>query len=111
MSDTNPEGQNIPAWTLGWRMRRALAHAGLSVETMADDLGFERKSLSRWMNDKGAPPRPVYLKQWALITGVPYRWLIGHDDAAAASDLPIRGSRCNVPAATPTPIRHLTAAA
>lgn len=75
MSDTNPEGQNIPAWTLGWRMKRALAHGGVGVEEMAANLGYERKALSRWMSDKGTPPRPANLKQWALKCRVSYEWL------------------------------------
>lgn len=65
---------NVPQWTLGWRLQRALAHAGLRAETMADELGVDRRTLSRWMHDKG-PVRRGYLSQWALRCGVPFEWL------------------------------------
>ena len=42
---------------------------------MAAQLGVDPGTLSRWMGDKGAPPKRVYLAQWALITGVPLEWL------------------------------------
>lgn len=72
-----PEVGQIPEWTLGWRMQRALAHAGISVNEIADEMGVSRATISRWINDKGAPPRTIYLKEWALRTGVPLGWLAG----------------------------------
>lgn len=65
----------IPQWTLGWRLQRALSHAEMNVEEMASELGVVRATVSRWMHDKGAPPKAAYIKQWALRTGVPYLWL------------------------------------
>jgi transcriptional regulator with XRE-family HTH domain len=65
----------IPPVTLGWRMQIALGWAGVSVQEMADDLGMSRNALSRWINDRGTPPRAAFLKQWALRTGVDYNWL------------------------------------
>lgn len=69
----------IPDWTLPWRMQRALAHAGVSVEEMAAELGVTRQTVSRWLNEHGAPPRIGYLKVWALRCGVPYEWLLSGD--------------------------------
>ncbi len=66
----------VPDWTLGWRMKRALSHAGIKAEDMADELGVTRQTISRWVNDVGAPPRSLYVKEWALRTGVDYSWLI-----------------------------------
>lgn len=66
----------IPAWTLGWRLQRALAHADLTTTDIADELGISRSTVSRWTNDHGAAPRAAYVKQWALRCGVPYEWLI-----------------------------------
>ena len=65
----------IPEWTLGWRMQRSLAHASMSVDQMATELGVSRQTVSRWMNGHGEP-RVGYLKLWALRTGVPVAWLI-----------------------------------
>jgi transcriptional regulator with XRE-family HTH domain len=70
-----PETGAVPTWTLGWRMQRSLAHAGLSSQEMSADLGVSRTTISRWLNDRGTPPRAAYVKQWALHTGVPYEWL------------------------------------
>lgn len=73
---TSLQAFSIPEWTLGWRMQRALAHADVSVQQMADELGMARSSLSRWLNDHGTPPRAAFVKMWALRTGVPYEWLV-----------------------------------
>lgn len=75
MSETNPLSSAIPAWTLGWRLQRALAHAGISVQGMANELDVSRSTISRWINDNGTPPRSGFVKLWALRTGVPYEWL------------------------------------
>lgn len=67
--------QEIPDWTLGWRLQRSLAHAGIGIEEMAAELGVSRSTISRWVNDHGEP-RVGYLKLWALRTGVPIGWLL-----------------------------------
>ena len=64
----------IPPWTQGWRLQRSLAHAGMTTEDMADELGVARSTVSRWCNDKGRPTRG-YLKLWAMRTGVELSWL------------------------------------
>jgi transcriptional regulator with XRE-family HTH domain len=68
--------QRIPEWTLGWRLQRSLAHAGVSVQEMADELGVSRGTISRWCNDHNRPRRSD-LRLWALRTGVPLDWLMG----------------------------------
>lgn len=73
----------VPGWTLGWRLQRALAHAGLTTEEIAAELGVSRSTISRWLNDRGAPPRPVYIRMWALRCGVPYGWLKEGDTTTA----------------------------
>lgn len=67
----------VPEWTLGWRLQRALAHAGMTTLQMADEIGVTRATISRWVNDHGAPPRAIYLRHWAMRTGVPLAWLEG----------------------------------
>jgi transcriptional regulator with XRE-family HTH domain len=83
-----PQAGVVPEWTLGWRMQRALKHAEISVEAIAEELGVSRSSVSRWLNDRGAPPRAAYLKMWALRTGVPYEWLTGPDFRRGFRSLP-----------------------
>ena len=78
MTDTTIHGQpalTIPGWTLGWRLRRALAAGEISTAEMADHLGVTPTTISRWCNDKGAPPRAVYVRAWAERCRVPYEWL------------------------------------
>jgi len=29
----------VPEWTLGWRLQRSLAHAGMDIEDMAKEIG------------------------------------------------------------------------
>lgn len=70
-------GDIVPAWTLGWRLQRSLGHAQMSVEQMTQELGVSRSTLSRWLNDRGAPPKRAYLQQWAALTRVPADWLMG----------------------------------
>jgi transcriptional regulator with XRE-family HTH domain len=65
----------IPEWTLGWRLQRSLAHADLSVEQMAAELGVTRQTVGRWLHERGEP-RTAYLRLWALRTGVPFEWLV-----------------------------------
>src|SRR6266705_6716894 len=102
----------VPEWTLGWRMQRALAHAGMSVEQMAGELGVSRSTISRWLNDRGAAPRAAYLKLWALRTGVPYGWLRGDDGPRAVRGVTVRGStmRCSWTSGHFRPRAHLAAA-
>jgi transcriptional regulator with XRE-family HTH domain len=66
--------EHIPALTLGWRLKMALGD--LSAHEMADALEVSRGTVSRWMADKGAPPRAVYVRQWALITRTDPSWLL-----------------------------------
>jgi len=63
----------IPAITLGWRLKMALGEVG--VQEMAGHLGKSRATLTRWMNDIGAPPARAFVLQWAMRTGVDAVWL------------------------------------
>lgn len=78
----------IPQWTLGWRLQRALNHAGMQTDQMATELGVSRATVSRWLNDHGAAPKIAYLKVWALRCGVPLEWLLtGRDPSYASGQL------------------------
>jgi transcriptional regulator with XRE-family HTH domain len=72
------EDDQIPPWTLGWRLQRALSWADMNTEEMAYELGVARSTISRWCNDKGHPTRG-YLKLWAQRTRVPLNWLLQGD--------------------------------
>src|SRR5260370_36855122 len=86
-----PDGE-IPEWTLGWRLARALAHGGVSVEGMAAELGVSRSTISRWMNDRGAPPRGGYVKLWSQRAGVSVEGVLGGAPATRGAGATIRPS-------------------
>src|SRR5258708_20985541 len=91
----------IPEWTLGWRLARALAHGGVSVEEMAAELGVSRSTVSRWMNDRGAPPRIGYVKLWCQRTGVSQEWVLGRSLVPA-------GRGMTITSLSPAPVLSLT---
>ena len=70
---TATQGQ-VPALTLGWRMKMSLGD--MAAGDMAAALGVNRTTISRWMGDKGAPPKRAYLLQRAMLTGTNSDWLI-----------------------------------
>lgn len=78
MSQATYDAGTIPPETMGWRLQRSLAFAGVSVQEMADELGVSRGTISRWCNDKNRPRRSD-LRLWALRCGVPFDWLIGDE--------------------------------
>lgn len=65
--------ERIPELTLGWRLKMSLGD--ITREEIAVMMDVAPSTISRWMADKGAPPKRPYLVQWALVTGVPLRWL------------------------------------
>lgn len=67
--------ERVPQVTLGWRLQMALAHGNVGQQEMADELDVSRSTISRWMNDHGAPPRRPYIVAWALKCGVDVDWL------------------------------------
>lgn len=71
MGETGPEP---PEWDRADRMRKALRHAGIEVQQMADYLGVSRSSVSNWINGR-FPPSTQTLRLWALRCAVPYDWL------------------------------------
>lgn len=89
----------IPDWTLGWRLQRALGHAGMSAQAMAELLDVHRGTVSRWMHDEGKEPRAIYLRAWAHECGVSFEWLAyGIEDPPSddGSTLRTASSRCTV---------------
>lgn len=64
----------VPTWTLGWRMQRAMAHAGMNAGDVADAMGVNRTTISRWINDTTTPKR-AFIWQFALLTRTNREWL------------------------------------
>lgn len=75
---TEPVGR-IPRITLGWRLKMSLGT--MSREEIASVCDVTPSTISRWMSDKGEPPKRPYLIAWAMATGVDLRWLETGDTA------------------------------
>lgn len=59
---------------LGDRLAKALHVAGLTSQDMAEALEVSRNTVSNYINGN-TKPRKLYLREWALKTGVPLEWL------------------------------------
>jgi len=70
----SPVSADVPTWTIGDRLGKALNHAGISVGEMATYLGLSRNSVSAYINDRAEPKRQTLLL-WAMRTGVALEWL------------------------------------
>lgn len=89
---------SIPTWTLGWRLKRALSWASVGAAEMGDHLGYSKAQISRYLNDKGEPPRDSVLRLWAIRCGVPYEWLaFGIEGDDPDGDDELSRSRCFAP--------------
>jgi len=114
---TQTPGDHIPQWTFGDRIRKARRDSHLTQAALAEKLGVQVGRLSNWESGANNPDDIVAVaRQVKLVTRVPVMWLLTGEgpagpDAPAASEVPVRGPRCNVPAASAATIRRLTAAA
>jgi transcriptional regulator with XRE-family HTH domain len=68
-------GEIVPEWDLADRMRKALRHADIGVQEMADYLGVARNTVGTWINGRIRPSRQT-LRLWSLRCGVPLAWLM-----------------------------------
>lgn len=86
----------IPAWTLGDRLAKALKHADLDQQQMAEHLELSRNTISNYINDHTRPKRSV-VWDWAVRCGVPPTWLAtGEIDLRDPSDQGNALNRCSI---------------
>lgn len=97
----NHEGPVVPEITVGMRLDIAMRHAGIKSGELADELGIDRGTVSRWINDRHKRPIPrLYLKTIALRCGVPFEWLeSGISPTTAGKCARSRGGRFRSPVA------------
>jgi transcriptional regulator with XRE-family HTH domain len=75
MSEMHAVGR-IPEWTKADRLGKALDHAGIKTQDMAEFLGVHRNTVGNYINGRTeADKRTVML--WAQRTGVPVEWIEG----------------------------------
>lgn len=65
---------SIPQWSQGDRLAKALDHAGMSVQDMADFLEVTRNTIGNYTAGRTKINRATLLV-WAERTGVDLRWL------------------------------------
>lgn len=79
-ADQLPPGGKIPPLTLGYRLQISMQDSGVSRAQMADYLGVNPATISRWMHDDWKrPPSRGNLLAWATLCKVPADWLIDGD--------------------------------
>ena len=74
MTDVATTLSEALAFHQGDWMKKALDVASVSSKSMAEYLGVEPATVSRWLNGKRAPSKQT-LRLWALRTGVPLSYL------------------------------------
>lgn len=103
MSNTapHPEQHGVPELSLADRLVIARRKTRLDVREFAEHIGISRSTVSNYENEDYARRRkPLYLKAWAIGSGVDYTWLAtGQTDQApggpeGASDLRPNGFAC-----------------
>lgn len=73
MSIASDSDARIPTFHIGDRLQKARTTIGLSQGELADQLGVNRATISRWENGKGVKKSTVLL--YAMRTGVDADWL------------------------------------
>lgn len=76
-----------PTWTVGDRLRKAREGAGIKVADMADRLGRERNTITRW--ERATHAQMMVIRLYALETGVSASWLAGNDPDAPEGGEPV----------------------
>ena len=72
---TTPNVERIPEFTIGDRLRKARELTGLDQGPFADEIGVSRGTVSNYEAGKTTAIKRLYLRTWAMRTGVPVEWL------------------------------------
>lgn len=98
----------VPAWELCDRLARSLRLVGISSIEVAEFMGVNPTTVSRWVNGRTMPSRAV-LRIWADMTGVEFEWLeTGQDPTGQPGPDDLRGCRDSNPEPSVLEPRHLT---
>lgn len=87
-----PHTGEIPAFTLGQRLKQARDYAKLSQTDLATQLGISRYTVANYENGATVPERAKIIA-WALICGVDLEWLQGPPDQEGEFPTRRRGFR------------------
>ena len=71
-------GAIVPEFTIHDRLKKAREVAGLSRPELADRIYGSESTVSNYENNSYAKDmKEVFLRQWAMATGVSYDWIVG----------------------------------
>ena len=62
-------------FSIGDRLRRAREYAGLDQDELARAIGTSRNTIGNYETGATKRLKAIYLKSWALATGVPLEWI------------------------------------
>ena len=88
-----PTTGTVPTFDKADRLAKALQHARVSVQDMADELGVSRNTVGNYLNRRTTIGRAA-LRVWALRTGVPFEWL---ENGESPTSSPTPGSGATLP--------------
>ena len=95
-------GTHIPQWDMYDRMAKALKDAGISIGQAAEYFDVHRNTVSGWLHERIKPDTRT-LKLWAVMTGVPYEWLITGTEPGSGPD---GGGGSRLGESNPRPIHY-----
>gem|GEM_PF-1356078 len=75
MSQQPEDLTELLKWDLSDRLRKSLAVSKVGVSEMAEALGVNRMTVSRWLSGAVEPKLSV-LRRWAMRAGVPLEWIV-----------------------------------
>ncbi|EPD33786.1 hypothetical protein HMPREF9306_00200 [Propionimicrobium lymphophilum ACS-093-V-SCH5] len=64
----------VPELTFDWRLKMACAQADMTQAELAEKLGVNAATISRWISGDSRPRRHQIMA-CAMATGVPFTWL------------------------------------
>lgn len=74
------DGDHLPVWTFGDRIRKARTIAGMDQRQFAETIEVNPSSLAAWETDRATPRNIVAIsKRVEALTRIPAAWLLGVD--------------------------------
>lgn len=72
---TQAQGDAVPEWTVGDRLRKAREVLGLEQGPFAERIGVSRGTVSNYERGTTSAYKPIVMRAWAMAAGVSLQWL------------------------------------
>lgn len=80
------DGDYLPVWTFGDRIRKARSIAGMDQRQFAETIEVNPSSLAAWETDRATPRNIVAIaKRVEALTRIPAAWLLGVEGTPPAN--------------------------